>query len=819
MQGIIGNFQHTLQTSDLNRDGTIDRNELIQALVRAATPWQLAQSMSNEVFSNLDKNRDGRLSVQDVSAQVNHIARQPQTNISHAAQQVLNGIQQSFQQALQASDTNRDGTIDNNELIQTLMRAATPWHVAKNIAGEIFLKLDKNRDGRLSIQDVSQQIPNIRHHINSTNPAVEQIISGFRQNFQQSLQTTDLNRDGSLDFNEIFNVLVRTGAPHSAAQSMTQEIFQKLDINHDSRISIQDIAQQVNNSSTLDHNLRTKMDQTIQMITSNFQNMLRQSDLNRDSLLDSNELVQLLVRSNIPWNSANTMANEIFQRLDKNRDGRLSVQDIAPQIPQSTHHSIRPSMTYSQIYQLFLQNLEQAVKVTDLNQDGMVNQNELTNILVRANAPLQTAQSLSTFLFQQLDKNRDGWLSIHDIKTNAPNPIRRKPSLPLGRNLSLIGQGRHPATYSPFSHAGNSDVGGSQGWFDVYANSTEKWIELLHEGGGEMHRVDDIYGGYRFIAFMFKALFPSHSYIEESKFRLSLGFSSPTEEEAVNLMEALLMGSIEEQIDLPDWNNEQSYLVEYYMVPLLSQFTIQFGHQALLRIMDKNAYTYNRQIVESITRCADEFKTVFEEGKTDGLRYNLVQWSDPTLALIGAAFLLVMEGMMEITKLQTANNYSLAKIRNGAKTIRACLDGISTDNTSTVDIIITGVEIVAISAITVIAVATAGAAAAAVIAAVSAGVGAGGLVMAKYLIYKFITGDNADDIQRMERDMKTIMEKILNMFGSHGNSAYLNDPEISRFVTPEIRSRIQTATNSGMKLDGGLIQHMIGAFHWGIDFR
>ncbi|WP_440053459.1 EF-hand domain-containing protein [Pseudoalteromonas sp. T1lg65] len=820
IQSLTQNFQQALATSDLNRDGTIDRNELIQVLTRAATPWQVAQNMTNEIFNRLDRNRDGRLSTDDISGQVNQMAQQPQANMSQAAQQVINGMQQNFQQSLNNADSNRDGTIDRNELVQALMRASTPWQVANNIANEVFLKLDKNRDGRLSVQDVSQQIPNMGHHVSPSNPAVEQIIAGFRQNFQQTLQTADLNRDGTLDFNELVNALVRTNAPYNVAQTMAREVFQKLDTNHDGRIAAHEVTQQINNSTTLDYHLRTKLEQMIQSLTANFYNTLNQSDLNRDSTLDRNEVIQLLVRSNVPWNSAHEMADEFFLRLDKNRDGRISVQDVANQVPQSGHHGITPNMTYAQVYQMFLTNFEQAIQVADINQDGLVDQNELTNVLVRTNAPYQTAQRLSAFLFQQLDHNRDGRLSIHDIRPNAPSYIHHKSNLPLGRNLSKIGQGSHRALYIPYAYAGNSDLGGKDGWFDVYANSTEKWIEVLHEGGGDDHRVDDTWGGYRFIAFMFKACYPDLSSVDETKFRLSMPFDAPTEEEAINLLEAMLMGNSSSPIDLPDYNNEQSYLVEYYMVPLLSKFTLTYGRQTLLRIMQKHGNTFDRAVVDNFTKCAAEFKGVYKEGATSGLNYQLAQWTDPVMAIISAGFLLVMEGMMDVVRLQRSDGFALAKIRNGAKTLRACLDGI-TKSTTAIDILLTALEVAAITVITIAAVAASGGTAVAgMAAAMVAGVGAGGLAVTKLLVYKLVTTDNSAEIKNMERDMKDIMEKVLNMFrGSESNTAYLNDPEMRNFITPAIRSRIDAAVASGQTLNGSLSQDIISAFHWGIDYR
>ena len=59
------NFQAALQAYDCNRDGFVDRNELIQVLQRCCIPYWTANCYVQQIFAELDKNHDGRLSIAD----------------------------------------------------------------------------------------------------------------------------------------------------------------------------------------------------------------------------------------------------------------------------------------------------------------------------------------------------------------------------------------------------------------------------------------------------------------------------------------------------------------------------------------------------------------------------------------------------------------------------------------------------------------------------------------------------------------------------------------------------------------------------------
>lgn len=73
------------------------------------------------------------------------------------AQELVRKLQTEFPQILREADRNRDGTIDRCEL-QTLLMAkyCIPWACAANMVSEAFCTLDKNGDGRISVNEVQR---------------------------------------------------------------------------------------------------------------------------------------------------------------------------------------------------------------------------------------------------------------------------------------------------------------------------------------------------------------------------------------------------------------------------------------------------------------------------------------------------------------------------------------------------------------------------------------------------------------------------------------------------------------------------------------
>ncbi|EFA79461.1 phospholipase D1 [Heterostelium album PN500] len=66
----------------------------------------------------------------------------------------------------------------------------------------------------------------------------------------------------------------------------------------------------------------------VQSFATQYQACLANCDLNRDNNIDKNELIQILVRSNTPYDQALNSVNKIFQTLDVDNNGVINFQDI-----------------------------------------------------------------------------------------------------------------------------------------------------------------------------------------------------------------------------------------------------------------------------------------------------------------------------------------------------------------------------------------------------------------------------------------------------------------------------------------------------------
>ncbi len=75
--------------------------------------------------------------------------------MSQIAQQLIQDLKNQFPQELQKMDTNRDGTVSRDELVDCLLRCGVAnWCSAQLMANEVFQALDRNHDGRLTYEEV-----------------------------------------------------------------------------------------------------------------------------------------------------------------------------------------------------------------------------------------------------------------------------------------------------------------------------------------------------------------------------------------------------------------------------------------------------------------------------------------------------------------------------------------------------------------------------------------------------------------------------------------------------------------------------------------
>lgn len=154
---------------DKNQDGVLQRDEL---------PEDLRGS-----FERLDTNKDGKISREELTNGIAHL--QPRRRASDMVFVLIEmsdfdkeseaEVRRAYE-ILRRIDTNRDGTLDADEL-----KAGREW-IVKNRVDSLLSRLDANKDGRIARSEAKGQI---------------------REHFQD----IDSNRDGFLEREELMKAI------------------------------------------------------------------------------------------------------------------------------------------------------------------------------------------------------------------------------------------------------------------------------------------------------------------------------------------------------------------------------------------------------------------------------------------------------------------------------------------------------------------------------------------------------------------------------------------------------------------------------------
>ncbi|MEM8642543.1 MAG: EF-hand domain-containing protein [Cyanobacteria bacterium P01_G01_bin.54] len=252
-------FDSFLSSADLNGDGKVDRYELTQVLQDASVAYNLPIEMVNTIFDQLDQNNDGYLSISDVQSQVLNV----QNQIIPLVEQMVQEYYHDVENILLGADTNRDRMLSRQDILQALINARTPFDIANRLVNDIFQRLDRNLDEKISINEIQGQMLNMSESIgdvfiskvkssrskNQLNTrlqlVVNQLVQSYSSNFDAFLRASDLDKDGSVDRQELTTVLLNAGTPDDIANAMVDGVFRQLDRNRDDRISIQDVQNQI----------------------------------------------------------------------------------------------------------------------------------------------------------------------------------------------------------------------------------------------------------------------------------------------------------------------------------------------------------------------------------------------------------------------------------------------------------------------------------------------------------------------------------------------------------------------------------------------
>lgn len=318
------NTQQALQSYDLNRDGVIDHNELIQIFQQMGYDWNAASQMTQNILSQLDTDKNGYVSIRDFQRQMH--AQSPDEPLNPLERQVLDYFTNHVQQALQAFDFNRDGFIDQSELIQLFQQSGYDGNRASQMASSVLSQLDRDQNGRISMNDFQSQVPS--QPMGAQESQLEQqVLDSFRTHTQRAIQAYDFNRDGVIDHHELIQLFQQIGYDPASASQMASSVLSQLDTDGDGHISFSDFQSQIH-AQPSGEPLNQLEQQVLNIFRQNTQQALQAFDFNRDGVIDQNELIQVFQQSGYDWNSASQMARNVFVRLDTDRNGYINYADF-----------------------------------------------------------------------------------------------------------------------------------------------------------------------------------------------------------------------------------------------------------------------------------------------------------------------------------------------------------------------------------------------------------------------------------------------------------------------------------------------------------
>ena len=145
------NFQAGIQACDLNHDSFVDINEMIQILQNSCVPYCTAVNYARQIFGQLDKNHDGRLSVADCQSAAGNCVSD---TITRWVEQVKGALRQNPQLVFQWFNANGDCYVTQSELAYYLTSQGLGCYEASQVARVLFCELDRDRNGVLTLQEV-----------------------------------------------------------------------------------------------------------------------------------------------------------------------------------------------------------------------------------------------------------------------------------------------------------------------------------------------------------------------------------------------------------------------------------------------------------------------------------------------------------------------------------------------------------------------------------------------------------------------------------------------------------------------------------------
>ncbi|PAA90858.1 hypothetical protein BOX15_Mlig004939g1 [Macrostomum lignano] len=136
-----------------------------------------------EAFDSFDSNRDGRISIRELSAVMENLGESPS--------------KKELKEMIKSVDGDGSGKIDFDEFIR-MMEARTAQRMSDAEMAAIFRVMDKNKDGIITLDELRIAMDNLGEDITESE-------------LRKMLRLADSNRDGCIDFAEFKKLMQSLG--------------------------------------------------------------------------------------------------------------------------------------------------------------------------------------------------------------------------------------------------------------------------------------------------------------------------------------------------------------------------------------------------------------------------------------------------------------------------------------------------------------------------------------------------------------------------------------------------------------------------------
>jgi len=398
----FGGWQSGFLKADVDKDGHLDLKELASLLDHVSQQDRHTMveeseiSVAESIMDGFDINKDRKISLKELMMHVND---------NPDVEAAFGGWQAGFLDA----DADKDGHLSVEELGSLLE------HVSRqdqhklvedsevSVAASIMDGFDSDRDGKISLNELLDRMGP------PGNPTQDAYVHAAFEGWQAGFLAADIDKDGKLSQEELASLLAHVSRQeqHQMVQesekSVAESIMDGFDLDKDGKISLTELLNQVGDSPDL------------QVAFKGWQAGFLDADVDQDGHLTVEELASLLDRvsrqdrNKMVEGSEMSVAGEIMDGFDTNKDGKISLKELLEHIGDD-----------SEVKAAF-KGWQAGFLEADADKDGHLDITELASMLNHVSRQDQhkmvqeSELTLAESIMDGFDSDRNGKISLKEL--------------------------------------------------------------------------------------------------------------------------------------------------------------------------------------------------------------------------------------------------------------------------------------------------------------------------------------------------------------------------------------------------------------------